>query len=836
LFIATVLSIFVGNAYHLFSIGIPYGHDAEFHMEHALVLAGILQHQPGDALSFLQSLPVRYPPLTFLLMAAMWLVTPSAAAFLATNLALGVAAVVFFYLAALAATKDRLLSQVFVLALLANPVWFKIAVSGNLEMGLVAATGLACWLLLDPRFEKTATRSLFSGAVLGLCLLTKAVAFVVVAPMLAVHVLLACGADERLRPLLARRLWRLLGCSVVAAVWYLPQLRKFGGEFAVDLRGFTPEKAPLWWYYLKTVSFGFNLAPFAVGLALALRQPARRSFSPANLAPFFAGLLGLAFYSLIGTKRDWYIFPAVAMLLISALPTAPDAFRPRGRVAVRMLFFYYAVAATLLWTPPGGPLFRVLAPATDPPTWGLADRPGDEEAAATAHILAATRRFGLGTLEIVAPRELISPKQVWTTLEVADARFAYLRSWAEPAPTDRIEAMMADAQYYVVVQRRVAGVAEAVKTPYYDVHAVLRHAVFLENRAHFALIDRFPYNDDYEFQMYRNTERAVAWEADANFAALLDIYESRHHYGNQRYLQRARRACFAGRREEAEPRYRSFFRHHQPFEAAFVSYLSCLADFDDRLAETADLSWLLRRPDLSDSETDRTLSRLFALATQGAPRETIDGIIRSFIAESPAGGATRLAATRWYFAFLLDGGAATDAEKLTLAESEYWPPETRAATLVRFGEQAELRGERPLAATLFRAALAGASAGGADALIAEAHLAAALPATDGAAAFPAAGAIPQRDAALSMTQSLLQRSARLRQAGDAAQAEKLVRDHLASSDGCRECRDLTLLELARALIASGKSAEAKTTLQRLRSDTADQEIADIARLLASKVP
>ncbi len=540
---------------------IPWGHDSEGHVGYALALVSVLRNQPAEALSFLETLPIRYPPLTYLVAAAPNLVRVHAWSFFSTTLFFALCAIVFVQRCAWALTRDAALSVFAVLLLLGQPTWFTVATSFNLEMGLVASTACACWLLVDTRFHATALRAALAGLAIGLCLLSKAIAWTMIGPMLVVFIWRAFSADGGSTLRVVRRLTLAVAALLTSSLWYFPQWRKVAEELAGDIGTLAQSRPRPWWTYLALLAFGANLLPFLIAVIASARRRCEKNAFVDGLIPVAGSAGGFLFFSVLGTKRDWYIFPAVLLLILAGLPFLSTLRREAPRVFGALAAF--SVFASLIsWLPIARPVAHWLSPAAQLPASVGDSRLNRFERIVVDKVLALQRDEGPGVYELISPNYPITAAKVNIALYLADPRLVFLRGVFIPYSVGTTRALLRDTQFVIVVRRWAAN-DRTIDMANDDFDPPVRQCAGVVNTApdDFILLEKQRLSPEYEMAVYRDRKFLAGWDGSPKFGDLLNVYETRHYFGHLRYLFRAQAVCFRGDYDQAVRMFTMFQRY-----------------------------------------------------------------------------------------------------------------------------------------------------------------------------------------------------------------------------------------------------------------------------------
>jgi len=286
----------------------PPGHVAYDHLQYSIQYAYTLMEHPGFLLHIFRDQPVKYPPLAYL---------SSGVALLATDFSflgyLGVT-VVYWCIALLGMlvlgrryTAERRLQIVPALVLLGNPWFWKVGFYYILETTLAAATVLV--LLLFKEAEKRHAWIV----VLGMCILAaflpqaKAVFLIPVIPgMLA----LCFSGEPRTRRLRFLLLAILLAS---AACWLLPKWDQILPLLRIDFAKPPEETEPL--NYADVLLLQFRGLPLIAALSILLViRIKKRDWTMEDTALGLFFLAALLVFSIIDTKKPWYILPGAMAL------------------------------------------------------------------------------------------------------------------------------------------------------------------------------------------------------------------------------------------------------------------------------------------------------------------------------------------------------------------------------------------------------------------------------------------------------------------------------------------------------------------------------------------
>lgn len=326
---------------------LPFAHDSLWHYRQTLE-AALWWRDPAALWAHFAGLPGKYMPLTYLTGAgllrafdfAWWTASSTILLFLALALAGLVALGRRLGPSALAAALP-------LCALLATKTAWVAATSYNLEASLLAGAVLllALFFAADrlPGWVFTA-----AGAVLIFVLAqAKTVLLLPVLPLAAVMCFTGDAAVRR-----RRRIW--LGALVLSAVlWLAPHVGRLSAELAIDYVNPSTEKFPGTGHYAWLVLIEYRGLPLILALAaLLIFRRRQKDLATEDLALALFFVVPLVFFTLLDTKRAWYLLAGYlalpAWFLWSAGRCWDAAWVRRLAVAVGALYLIMAAANVAL--------------------------------------------------------------------------------------------------------------------------------------------------------------------------------------------------------------------------------------------------------------------------------------------------------------------------------------------------------------------------------------------------------------------------------------------------------------------------------------------------------
>lgn len=288
---------------------------------------------------------VKWPPLFYLLTAKALQIWYDVAALYLVMFVLAVGCLLAIYALARIYLDDKRLALLTVVLFTANPVWLESALSYNLETILLLGTAAFMALLFSLPPQRNAPWALVAGALGGLMLLTKTVILIPLLPAALGYFArtLRRGKSGALKsrgnPLLF-----LLPALLIALWWYPPQSSQWQNFISTDLAN-PADSGESPFYYLYTLLFDFISLPLLIAALVALisgRENAKRFLDDRRtLALLLGAFFGLLFFSLIGTKHEWYLLPPYLLLALPALRLIGYATKSVRRALVIALFVIY---------------------------------------------------------------------------------------------------------------------------------------------------------------------------------------------------------------------------------------------------------------------------------------------------------------------------------------------------------------------------------------------------------------------------------------------------------------------------------------------------------------
>ncbi len=231
------------------------------------------------------------------------------------------------------------------------------------------------------------------GAATGLAIMTKSLAGLIPIMVAGLDILVGW----RWKTLTWKHVsWGALALAVIAAPWHLVETIRFGQTFWRDYLGFhVLERAaePLfnrtawWWYWsaIRTQFFPFSLfLPLALVLAIRRAWLDRSSLDRLLVIWFF---VVLTVFSIIQTRREWYIlplYPAAALLVGRMIDDLWRRRQPRWVTAVFWMSVVAMFGALLTGLHPSRVLWNVTPFRILPSDWW-----GDEIGRWTVAVLSA---------------------------------------------------------------------------------------------------------------------------------------------------------------------------------------------------------------------------------------------------------------------------------------------------------------------------------------------------------------------------------------------------------------------------------------------------------------
>ena len=818
-------------------IEIPSGHDSELHVKNTIILSEVIKHMPAETPAYLQTLPFRYPPLTYLTTAALVIVEPGSWAFFATTLFWGVIALFFFYRAALWLVRDKRLALLAVLLVMANPTWVKVAMSFNLEMTLLAALAIIMCLLLGRWTDRGWLTTMAVGLLAGVLLFSKAVALVHVAPMLAAFLWIEYRDNEN-----KQAMWRALVftaiCLLLAAAWYAPQSLKINEEMVADIGSLSQPNTMPWWYYSSILFGGYAFWPFFLAVAAAVFGLRRRELPRQTVVPAVGALGGLLFFSAIGTKREWYVLGAYLLLLLAMLPVLDHARQSVRKIAVPILLVVYAILAVAPWIKPLHPLMKVAAPVIDPLPRVQDFRPSRQEHTMAQKLMQVENAHGLGGFEIILPAVPVYHYRIQILLYLADGRFAFLSKMRNEIAN--ISYRLLNARYLMLVQPVEGATAQTItaldNADQYTVEMMHMLLWFGRLRDRFEEIERASLNADYDFLILQNREYKPSWSGQPSYQNLIDLHQVRHYQGHQRFLERAYDHCRAGRFDRADQLFDLFFRHDPQNQTAMLLYINCLMLQNNPPSEAKKLVDLLTTMQRSPPVIDRIVRRLYELERNEQVPGVFDDAAEHLLSDLPLGHPSRENIFRLLISQYIHRQRDDRALALVDRELAKLSPEQQPLKVMQVIRLAAQNRRDELTTAWHRRlsanpATAPALQAEADALLLHEQIA------DGRVDWDLLQrALATESTALSATSAIIEQSMRLRHEGRLDQALQLVSRAGTMVQTCAPCRRRVDLERARILAEQGDVEQARSLLKQLRRETDDSELVDVIRQLLHSLP
>ena len=561
-------------AIHLGKTPVPDGQDSLYHLENALGLHFILQHEPAEAIPFLRTMELHYPPLRYFVSALWQFLLPSVWSFHVTTWLAAALFLLFYGLALRRATGRNDLALLGLLVLCANPQWVNVAVANNLEMTLNAAVAFVLWVVVSERYTKSILSAIGWGLLCGVAFLAKTV--IVVHFLLPFLVIFGLGlARSRVEkgsfwPVFA--FLASLFCVVFA--WFGPLLWKFPAEIQVDL-----VVAQQWWFYLRQFFFGYAALPLLLAFFLVAWRVRWRETNFSMFLPVLGAVGAVIFFHLIGTKRPWYLLGAYALLVVFFLHVFSLSKAKATIWLARGLLVIYGLLAVLNWLPGTVKSRQVLALGSSGPTEAFAIRPTEFH-----------RQLGDRLMQLIQGRELeglvvldfmnkvdMTTAEKWMGLRhpaMSFVRGKGLPAWLQMERLDR-------SQFVLAVEK------PAVRGPSASALYVAGPDTLSEGerrrltsqldglRNNYREVYRQPL-EDVTLALYEKANHSAIYERETSPIDYIQYYYLNDPYRHAGYLKRTAALCRRGRAEEALRRYRMFLRYDSLHARAYEMTAVCL--------------------------------------------------------------------------------------------------------------------------------------------------------------------------------------------------------------------------------------------------------------------
>jgi len=346
----------------------PQGWDDWSHLQKTFETYRLLQTDPAALPGLARGGDYfKWPPLFYWLTAAALSIRYDAASLYAVLFLLAAGCLAAIYALARTILDDKLLALLAVALFTANPVWIEAALSYNLETILLAAAAAFFALLFAAPVRRGLPWAPLLGCVGALLLLSKTVMLVPLLPAALGFVWWNLRRDERAKGQWRGTLLFLLPGLLMIAWWYLPQTGQWRDFLSSDLAASAgADNSPL--FYARTLFIDYLYAPLLIAALIARRfrdEASKRVFADGRLVALALGAVaGLGFFSLIGTKHEWYLLSPYLLLALPTLAAIKDAAAPWRRALVVTLFVLYGgfTVYFAVWEMPQGTPTRRLYP------------------------------------------------------------------------------------------------------------------------------------------------------------------------------------------------------------------------------------------------------------------------------------------------------------------------------------------------------------------------------------------------------------------------------------------------------------------------------------------
>ncbi len=323
----------------------PQGWDDWCHLQKTFQIYRTLQTDPaalpdvargGDYL--------KWPPLFYLLTAATLYVRYDTVSLYAMLFLLAAGCLAAIYALARKVLNDKLLALLAVTLFTANPVWIEAALSYNLETILLAATAAFFALMFAMPVRRGLPWAPLLGCVGAILLLSKTVILAPLLPAAFGFLLWNLRRNERTKGQWRGTILFLLPSLLMIVWWFLPQASQWRNFLSSDLAASAGiENPPL--LYTRTLFIDYLYAPLLVAALIAWRrrdESGKSVFADGRLVALALGAVaGIVFFSLIGTRREWYLLTSYLLLALPSLAAMKNAALSCRRALVVILFVIY---------------------------------------------------------------------------------------------------------------------------------------------------------------------------------------------------------------------------------------------------------------------------------------------------------------------------------------------------------------------------------------------------------------------------------------------------------------------------------------------------------------
>lgn len=833
--VAVLLFVF----HHFLDQDIPEGWDTLQHLRNALGLFFVAGNMPAYLTELQHQLAFTDPPFTYAVTAVLFRFSPTVWAFFGTTLLLDALFILFFYAACSALVKNKTVALLGVLVILATPQWRVVATSYNLEIALLVGLAGWMWLLLARPYERNIFRAAACGLAAGLLLLTKAVVLVHLAPA---AIIVAALFLYRHRHQQARLLYPVVFAApvlLIALAWYAALLTKIPGELQQDIHILAVQQLAPWWYYLTLLPAAYGAAPFWLAVLPCALFVDRRKLPAAAWIPLGAAISGLTFFTLMGTKREWYAL-GVHLLLVMAALAVIEHTRPRlRRAVVPLAAALYAALALLPWLPHTQAMAKYLSLGSARPAKLVSGAVSPNEEKIAAVVLERVQPFSLAGHLIL---DLSAKHKDWHIEQLVLLRRPYLTLLPDLNPAaDLIPEMIPQARYLYVVEEDTPDSSPLAALHRGGESALDLHHAFAVQKTlarypdRFRRIDRRPLAHGLTLAVYRNCMPLNPWELTVSLDEFTRWAAIQSPGLRAAFMRRTRRLANRGCCDEALARDRAVLAFDPDNIEARLGALACWPLLFSPEEEKRAIAEYLQAGPLQPPITLKMVERLSQLAERENERKSFSAALQTVLIRLSPSDPDRESVLMHLLAALLREGRNEQAWRLIELEleSDKPPGEMHLLNMLNVLESFDAQS----LIILLRGKLAANPATPVEwtnlvnTFCLETYSAEDEP---DEAAFVAALSDPatRRKA----TDTLIKFSARWRRRGDTDRALRLIEANLPRIGDCRPCREDVRLELARIYIEAGRTEEAKKILWRLRLFAKDRDLALLAKNLLSSLP
>ena len=718
-----------------------------------------------------------------------------------------------------------------VLILCANPYWITIALSYNLEMGHMAALLGIMGVLIFREYENSTSKAVILGLVCGVAMLSKAVIAVHLAlPWLVAAVISFLGKEPKPRKKLNAGLFYFI-MIIIPALWYGPILHKVAAELAFDMHSLAQKNLHPWWFHLHSMIFQYGAIPFFVIAFVSIFFIRKSAFQSKSILLLAGAVSALLFFSMIGTKWEWFGLGPFALLLVFILTLLDGVSGVAKKIAVPILIFIYSFLALAMWVPALKTSMKIVSAGSAKPPSIIEIKSHKSEAVA-ADIITRTisgKEFG-GT--VVAD---LSLSLRFTTIEklvcLKNNYFSLIRGLNRSL--DKVAARLPRSRFLITMERRNAK-GPSVDALFINIDGERKRSeTFLLGDAFEKYGSRFKEISRSDLQgmdivIYESSLPLRRWEKNLTASSFVEYYNMADASRFDQFYRRTLRIFYDGDVQRALFRYSLMLEWNPEQTACAKGMADCIRIIGPPKEEGRVLLSLLEKyPDLP-GDSVKWISRLHYLEStnkvSGFFVKAADNLLEKLDPKS----STRQVALIKLLDLLLKTGAGEKAMTTFLSEYDSISTDSKDKLLWEFSGMALKGGINPESKSTLLEMIESSSSLTADQK-SLAKLWTAVPGKE-ESIIEMLPTIPYTDGekAGQIADFVVKACAGLRNRGKSLEAIKILDAQLHLMKICPVCMDTLRLEKGKALFDLGRKEEGVKTLNQI---SFDDDLKDIARTL-----